>query len=53
MFLNNPKIMLLKTEMHELFPEITSGIKALSSHYYAPRFIVYYPAINNVTTRIL
>jgi len=53
MFLNNPKIVLLKTEMRELFPEITSAIKALTSHYYAPRYIVYYPATNHVTTRIL
>jgi len=53
MFLNNPKIMLLKTETCELFLKITSGIKALSSHFYAPRYIVYYPATNHVTTRIL
>jgi len=45
--------MLLKTEMRELFPEITSGFKALTSHFYAPQYIVYYPATNHVTTRIL
>jgi hypothetical protein len=53
MFLNNPKITLLKPEMRALFPEITSGSKALTSHYYATRFIVYYPVTNQVTTRIL
>lgn len=45
--------MLLKTEMRELFPEITSEFKALTSHYYAPRYIVYCPATNHVTTRVL
>jgi hypothetical protein len=45
--------MLLKTEMRELFPEITSAITALTSHQCAPRYIAYYPATNHVTTRIL
>jgi hypothetical protein len=45
--------MLLKTEMRELFPEITSAITALTSHQYAPRYITYYPATNHVATRIL
>jgi hypothetical protein len=44
--------MVLKTEMRELFPEITSVITALTSHQYAPRYIAYYLA-TNVTTRIL